>query len=107
MRKIYSLLFMLSAACLWAQAPLLVEDFDYTAGDALTDHGWVAHSAPTTNPVLVTAPGLSFAGYLSSGIGNAAGVNNTGQDLNHTFAMQENTSVYTSFMVNIAAGVID
>ena len=81
---------------------LLVEDFDYTAGDALTLHGWVIHSA-TANPLVVTAPGLTFTGYVGSGIGNAAGVNNTGIDENKSFGAQTKDSVYASFMVNATA----
>ncbi|GEM_PF-6202798 len=82
--------------------PILVEDFDYTAGDALTLHGWVIHSA-TTNPLVVTSPGLTFAGYVGSGIGNAAGVNNTGIDENKLFGAQTKDSIYASFMVNATA----
>jgi len=82
--------------------PLLVEDFDYPAGDALTLHGWAIHSA-TTNPLVVTSPGLTFAGYVGSNIGNAAGVNNTGIDENKSFGAQTKDSIYASFMVNATA----
>jgi hypothetical protein len=82
---------------------LLVEDFDYPAGDALTLHGWAIHSA-TTNPLVVTSPGLTFAGYVGSGIGNAAGVNNTGIDENKPFGAQTTAgSIYASFLVNATA----
>ena len=82
---------------------LLVEDFDYPAGDALTLHGWAIHSA-TTNPLVVTSPGLTFNGYVGSNIGNAAGVNNTGIDENKPFGAQTTAgSIYASFMVNATA----
>jgi hypothetical protein len=81
---------------------LLVEDFDYPAGDALTLHGWFIHSA-STNPLVVTSPGLTFSGYVGSNIGNAAGVNNTGIDENKPFGAQTKDSVYASFMVNATA----
>ena len=82
---------------------LLVEDFDYPAGDALTLHGWAIHSA-TTNPLVVTAPGLTFTGYVGSGIGNAAGVNNTGIDENKSFGAHTTAdSIYSSFLVNATA----
>ncbi len=82
--------------------PILVEDFDYTAGDALTLHGWVNHSG-TTGPILVTSPGLTFTGYVGSGIGLAAGLNSTTQKVNKSFGAQTKDSVYASFMVNATA----
>lgn len=86
--------------------PLLVEDFNYPAGDALTLHGWVIHSA-TTNPILVTSPGLTFSGYVGSNIGLAAGVNNTGIDENKSFGAQTSAgSIYSSFMVNATASSV-
>ena len=81
---------------------LLVEDFDYPAGDALTLHGWVNHSG-TTGPILVTSPGLTFTGYVGSGIGLAAGLNSTTQKVNKSFGAQTKDSVYASFMVNATA----
>ncbi len=101
MKKLYLFLFVFVSCSVFAQAPLATEDFSYTAGDALTAHGWNAHSGGTTNPVLVTSPGLSFTGYVGSNIGLAAGVNNTGQDVNKLFTAQTAAgTVYTSFLVN-------
>jgi hypothetical protein len=102
MKKIYSLLCLFISSMAFAQAPLLIEDFNYTAGDLLTAHGWTNHSG-TANPVLVTSPGLTFAGYVGSNIGLAAGVNNTGYDVNKLFAERTSGSVYASFLVNSAA----
>ena len=101
MKKIFLMLslFIISGLA-FAQAPLLVDDFSYTAGDALTDHNWNAHSGGTTNPVLVTTPGLTFAGYVGSDIGLATGVDNTGQDVNKVFPAMTSGSVYASFLVN-------
>ncbi len=56
-----------------------------------------------TNPVLVTPQGLTFSGYVGSNIGLAAGVNNTGQDVNKSFGAQTSGSVYASFLVNATA----
>jgi len=64
---------------------LLVEDFDYTAGDILTDHGWVAHSGAGTEPMTVVSPGLLFPGQPGSGIGNAAWMDNNGEDVHSLF----------------------
>lgn len=101
MKKTFTILSLLIICSLaFAQVPLLVEDFNYTAGDAVTDHGWTAHSAAATSPILVTDPGLTFAGYVGSNIGLAAGLNNNGQDVNKPFTAQTSGSVYTSFLVN-------
>lgn len=89
----------------WAQ--LLEENFDYTSGDNLTSHGWTAHSAGGTNPITVTSPGLTYSGYPSSGIGNAALLDGpSGEDVNRTFTAQSTagTTVYASFLVNVSTG---
>ena len=104
MKKFYLLALLCFSVVTFAQSPLLGEDFDYPVGDALTAHGWAAHSGTTTNPILVTSPGLTLTGYVGSNIGLAAGVNNTGQDLNKLYSPQTAAgSIYTSFLVNATA----
>lgn len=100
MKKLYTMFCMLLGTAAFAQAPLLIEDFNYPVGDAITAHDWISHSGGTTAPILVTSPGLTFAGYVGSGVGLSAGVNNTGQDVNKLFAAQTSGSVYASFLVN-------
>jgi hypothetical protein len=91
--------FLLSAIlALQVNAQLLVEDFDFT-GD-LTANGWTAHSGAGTNPIATTT-GLSYTGYASSGIGNAAGLDNTGEDVNRTFTTQTSGIMYYSALVNV------
>ena len=85
------------------QAQLLTEDFDYPAGDTLTSHGWAAHSGAGTQPQTVVSPGLTFTGYPSSGIGNAALLDNNGEDINKLFTAVTSGTVYMSFMVKIDA----
>lgn len=82
----------------WGQ-PILVENFDLTAGALLTNNGWSAHSGGGTNAIQVVAPGLEFSGYLGSGIGNAAGLTNNGEDANRTFTSQSSGSVYAAFII--------
>jgi hypothetical protein len=101
MKKIYLFVFLCVSSFAFGQN-LLTEDFDYTAGAALSDHGWLIHSG-TTNPILVTSPGLVFPGYAGSNIGLAAGVNNTGIDVNKRFTAQTSGSVYAFFLVNATA----
>lgn len=80
---------------------LLEENFDYPANDLITAHGWSAHSGAASQPITVGAPGLTFPGYLSSGIGNAAFADNNGEDDHKIFPVQTAGTVYTSFMVNV------
>jgi PKD repeat protein len=80
---------------------LLDENFSYPSGDLITSHGWTAHSGGGTQAITVSASGLTYAGYVNSGIGNAALLDNTGEDDNKTFSPQSSGSVYVSFMVNV------
>jgi len=80
---------------------LLEENFDYPEGDLLTDHGWVAHSGGGSNPITVVSPGLTFPGQPGSGVGNAALIDNTGEDVHKLFTSVTTGAVYTSFMVQV------
>lgn len=87
-----------------ASVLLLEEDFDYTAEDNITSHGWTAHNAVGTNPIKVKSPGLSYAGYASSGIGLAASMTTSGEDDHKDFAAAPTAgSVYAAFLVNASA----
>ncbi len=104
-KKLWVMLILGSCLC-FAAGPasaelLLEENFDYAAGTLLTATGnWTAHSGGGTQPIDVQAPGLSYAGYPSSGIGNAAWVDNNGEDDNRTFTMQSTGAVYYGFMLS-------
>lgn len=101
--KIFSfcLLLLFGSFSAFSQA-LVTEDFDYPIGDLLTAHGWVAHSGAGTQAIDVTT-GLSFAGYAGSGIGGAANLDNTGEDVNKTFSPQTSGAVYAAFIVQTQA----
>ncbi len=88
----------------WGQA-LLVENFDYTAGTNLTANGWTAHSGAGTAPIQVVSPGLVYSGYMGSGVGLAAGVNNSGEDSHKSFTQQTEGVVYAAFLVKVNAPV--
>jgi len=104
MKNITSLLLSFGVGCAFAQTTYLAEHFDYPAGAELTEHNWYAHSAAATNPILVGTPGLSWLGYIGSGVGNAALVNNTGQDINRPFSGNITSgSAYASFLVKVDA----
>lgn len=81
---------------------LFNENFDYVAGSPLLDNGWALTNS-TLNPILVTSSGLTYAGYQSSGIGNAAGMVSTGQDVRKDFTEQSTGTLYAGFLVNVSA----
>jgi len=84
------------------QVPLpFVEDFNFPAGDLLSVHGWTAHSGIGTQSITINDGGLTFPGYLSSGIGNAALVDNNGEDVHRLFENVSSGTAYTSFMVDV------
>lgn len=83
--------------------PLLVENFDYSAGTLLTNAGWTAHSGAGDDAVDVVVPGLSFIGYPLSDIGGAAFLDNNGEDIHKTFVAQTTGAVYVASMVKVDA----
>ena len=98
MKKIILMLCFLVSSSVFAQTLLLEENFNF-AGN-LTANGWTAHSGAGTQPIATTA-GLTFANYYFSNIGNAAGVDNNGEDDNRTFVAQSSGIVYAAFLVNV------
>ncbi|MEO0074776.1 MAG: T9SS type A sorting domain-containing protein [candidate division WOR-3 bacterium] len=87
-------------------ALLFDENFNYPAGDKLTDHGWLCHYGGT-DTVKVHSYGLSYTGYVSSGIGNAAWIDSTGADVNHIYTSQTSGTVYCAFLVNVQKATIN
>ena len=83
---------------------LLEDNFDIAAGEPLTSHGWAAHSGGVTNAISVVSPGLTFPDYSHSGIGNAASLTTSGQDVNKMFSDSiMSGSIYSSMMVNVSS----
>ncbi|QQS35313.1 MAG: T9SS type A sorting domain-containing protein [Ignavibacteriales bacterium] len=85
-----------------ANAQLLVEDFNFTG--LLTNNGWSVTSGGGTQSIETTA-GLSYTGYPGSGVGNAAGVDNNGEDVNKQFATLTSGTVYYSSLLNVSNAV--
>lgn len=100
-------LLLYSGSCLGQLVPF-AENFAYPTGNLLGNGAWVQQGTDITNPIQVTAPGLYYQNYQSSGIGNASsvGANATGQDLfaNFTGANTINTgSVYIAALVKVVS----
>ncbi|MEP0823124.1 MAG: T9SS type A sorting domain-containing protein [Ignavibacterium sp.] len=100
MRGVVFCFFLCFPSTLLSQT-LLVEDFVYPAGESLTSHGWTAYGAAGINPVLVHSPGLEYPGHPGSGVGNAARLSGTDEDVRRSFAAQSDKTVYVSFLVEV------
>lgn len=105
---LFAITLMLSSISASAQV-LLTEDFDYSIGQVITSTatadpmtGWLSHSGTGTANIVVTN-GLTFTGYAGSGVGGAALLNNTGEDINKTFTSQSTGVIYASFIIQPAA----
>ena len=105
MKKFYvSVVFFVAILLNTSYSQLLDENFDYTTGDTLINVGWTQSGTTTTNPIVVTSPGLTYTGYPSI-IGNAATLTTTGQDDYYNFSASGPSSgnVYMSFLMNVTA----
>lgn len=80
---------------------ILTENFNYTAGTALTANGYTAHSGGGTNAITTENPGLSYVGSTMSNLGGAALLDTSGEDINKTFTAVTSGSVYASFLINV------
>ncbi len=102
MKKLFlflSFAFLMTAG---ANAQILTESFDYTAGDSVQQHSWFTVGTIFTNQIKVTAPGLDFPNYQLPGIGNACTLANTGQDVyKQLSATVTSGSVYAFFLVRV------
>ncbi|HMS33811.1 MAG TPA: hypothetical protein PKC91_06970 [Ignavibacteria bacterium] len=84
--------------------PLLVDNFNYSVRDTLEGIGNWSRSGPNTNrKIKVVSPGLNYAGYACSGIGNTAFFTNQPDgDVNiNQIDPQTSGSVYMSFMIRV------
>jgi len=86
---------------------ILVDDFTGTAGTNLTANGWTAATAGAgVAPPTISATGLTYTGYPSSGIGNKASVGTTGEDVTKTFTAISSGSIYAAAMINVTSSQI-
>lgn len=81
--------------------PLLTENFNFSG--TLTSNGWSAHSGSGTNAISSGATGLEYSGYGGSGIGNAASMTTSGEDVNRSFTAQTSGSIYAAFLIKVSA----
>jgi hypothetical protein len=99
MRKLFYI-FIFLIICKVSYGQVYIEEFNYTAGTALTANGWTQSGATATNPISVAASGLTYTNYPSVA-GRAATLVTSGQDIYKSFASQNAGSVYLSFLLNV------
>ena len=94
---------------------MLLEDFNYTstgvtANDSLTNVAiggtlWKRHSG-TSNPILWSSPGLTYSGYIGSGVGGGVSfAHGTGSREDANIALSDSIksgSVYASFLLKVS-----
>lgn len=109
MKKLYFIISCLITSVSFGQ--ILSDDFNYADASLLTGNGWTAFSGAGTQSVDVGASnGLIYAGYsgltgfTGAAEGNAARLDNTGEDVNRTFTAVTSGSIYYSFLINVADG---
>ncbi len=107
MRSVATVLLALTFTALLssqAMAQLFKDDFAGAVGDTLNGHGYTVQPTPSyVNSVKVVSPGLFYGVYPGSGIGNAAGLKSSGQDVYASFPPDSVGSLYAAFMVNFSA----
>ncbi len=110
MKKIYSLLLLALTNVSFGQ--VFTDNLNYPDNSLLTANGWTAHSGAATNsPDVGVSNGLTYTGYSglggvsASAVGNAAQLDNTGEDVNKLFTTPVTTgALYYSFLVNVVSG---
>jgi hypothetical protein len=110
MKKIYSLLLLVFSTVSFGQ--VFSDNLNYADNSLLTANGWTAHSGAGTNSIDVgTSNGLTYNGYSgltgvsASAVGNAAKLDNTGEDVNKLFGTPVTSgTLYFSFLVNVTSG---
>lgn len=109
MKKLYSIFIGLISFASFGQ--VISDDFNYSDGALLTANGWTAFSGAGTQAVDVgTSNGLTYTGYsgvtgfTGVAIGNAARLDNTGEDVQRLFTPVTSGTLYYSFLVNVGQG---
>jgi hypothetical protein len=102
MKSLYLLFSFLFLFSLVASAQLLEENFDYSTGDLSTN--WTAISGSAGNAPQIISPGLSYAGYGSTGVGNAVNLASVeGKDYYRTFGNVNTGTVYLALLLNVTS----
>ena len=93
----------LSVQSIYAQTPLLIDDFNYSNGNLVGNGFWVQTGATATAPIQVIGGSLSYPDYQSSGLYSSVQINTSGQDINDSCMNLNSGSIYCSFLVKVTA----
>jgi hypothetical protein len=78
---------------------LVQDDFNYTPGTDLSTNGWSkAGSLPS---MVVTSAGLTYPGYIGSGVGNAVSALGFTDRYSKAMSIPTSGNLYASFMVRV------
>ena len=103
MKRFFLFYLFLFVSLSYSQTLLFEENFDYPAGDTLTDHGWTAYSGEGNEPIVLESSSLNFLGYPSSDIGGSIIVDANGEDVYSPLSSVQNSGiVYVSLLVNVS-----
>ena len=101
---IMAAVFIFGFYCSSQSQPLFTENFNFSVRDSLENTGnWFASGPVTNKNVKVVSPGLTYAGYLGSGIGNNVFFSNQpdGDVVLNNFNDQTSGTVYMSFIIRV------
>ncbi len=101
---LFSLFYMLFLNLSGYSQNLFVDDFNYPPRDSLQGYGgWFLTAEISPYKIRVVSPGLTYTGYVGSGIGNTAFIYNqpNGQVVLHNFTTQSSGSVYMAYMMRV------
>jgi hypothetical protein len=101
-RILFTILILLFAG--EARPQLLLEDFEYPAGDTLARHTWSAHSGAGTNAILITPGSLLSPGYRPQPRGNSVTLGGAGgEDCNRGFTAVTAGDLYCILLISVSS----
>ncbi len=104
MKKINTILIIIFLSIPAFSQGLLTDDFNYPVRDSVEGlGGWNLSGLNSAYNIKVVSPGLTYAGYVGSGIGNCVVFTNhpNGDIVLNNFTTQTAGSLYMSFMVRV------
>ena len=78
---------------------LVQDDFNYTPGSDLSTNGW--SKAGTSPSMVVTSAGLTYPGYIGSGVGYAVSAVGFTDRYSKSISVPTSGNLYASFMVRV------
>jgi len=81
---------------------LVQDDFNYLAGTDLSTNGWSkTSSSPALAPMLISSGGLTFTGYIGSGVGGAVLAKGFTERYSKSISVPASGNLYASFMIRV------